>query len=103
MSHGTVERQGGFAKVLVNDPRPLLPAADALQDEYGWRGWLLDYEDPPYPGRIDLVDATAAEWRASHPNHKGVTVPSGGNSKRLTQNLMMEHGTQWKSKERCTK
>jgi hypothetical protein len=78
MPYGAIEHKDAAATVIANDPRPLLQSIDALQDEYGWRGWLFDYEDPPYQSGYDLVDATVAEWRAAHPNAKGVTVPAGG-------------------------
>jgi hypothetical protein len=63
------------ATVSANDPRPLAQAFRALSEEYAW---MIDFEDPPYYSNSDLVDDTAPEWRAAHPNEKGVTVIGGG-------------------------
>lgn len=73
-----IDHNDAVAKVTANDPRPLFQAVEALQDEYGWRGWRIDYEDPPYGGRDELIDSTDPAWRAAHPDEKGATVPSGG-------------------------
>ena len=78
ISRGIVERDGTSTRVIANDPRPLSQAVDALEDEYGWLGWLIDYEDPPYESKYDLMDHTASHWRIGHPDSKGVTVLSGG-------------------------
>jgi hypothetical protein len=80
LPHGIVKHndRDSLGTVTANDPRPLYQAVDALQAEYGWKTWLIDYEDPPFESPFDLIDDTAAEWRAAHPSAKGVTVPSGG-------------------------
>jgi hypothetical protein len=46
-----------------------------LSEEYAW---TIDFEDPPFYSKHDLVDDTAPEWRAAHQNAQGVTVISGG-------------------------
>jgi hypothetical protein len=73
--HGVVSRQDKSVAVTANEPRPLAQTVRALGDEYGW---VIDFEDPPYYSKSDLVDDTAPEWRAAHPNEKGVTVVGGG-------------------------
>lgn len=60
--------------VTANDSRPLAQAVTAVSEEFGWP---VDFEDPPYYSKYDLVDDTAPEWRAAHPNTKGVTVIAG--------------------------
>jgi hypothetical protein len=85
--YATVEHLDSSAKVIANDPRPMYQATDGLQDEYGWRGWRLDYEDPQYEVGPDTVDDTALEWRLKHLDAKGVTVVAGG----LFESLYPEH------------
>ena len=60
--------------VTANDARPLAQAVTAPSEEFGC---AIDFEDPPYYSKYDLVDDTAPQWRAAHPNAKGVTVISG--------------------------
>jgi len=74
MQDGLVEHHGSSATVLANDPRPLLQAARAVAEEYGW---VVDFEDPLYDSKYDTVDTTDAEWRAANPNSKG-TLSVGG-------------------------
>lgn len=62
------------ASISANSPRPLAQAVTALSEEYAW---AIDFEDPPYHSKYDLVDDTAPEWRAAHPTAKGVTVIAG--------------------------
>jgi hypothetical protein len=74
-SRATIRHGADSATLEANSPRPLQQAVDALVKEYGW---IVDYEDPPYFSRRDAVDATAASWRAEHPNTRGVTRINGG-------------------------
>jgi hypothetical protein len=76
MKAGTVEHNAdNTATVTANYPSPLLQAIGAVRIEYGWQ---VNYEEPPYFSQYDLVDATDAKWRASHPLAKGVTRAAGG-------------------------
>lgn len=96
ISRGIIDRDGTSTRVIANAPRPLAQAVDALEDEYGWRGWLVDYEDPPYESKYDLVDNTAPQWRLAHPGSKGVAIPSGG----FFESWYSEPpGAQWSSEE----
>ena len=70
-----VEERRGVVRVFANDPRPLAQALCAITKR---NEWLVDYEDPPYAGNFEMVDATNPEWRASHPNTPPVMVPNGG-------------------------
>jgi hypothetical protein len=96
ISRGVVERDGTSAWVNANGPRPLAQAVDALEDEYGWLGWLIDYEDSPYESKYDLVDDTAPQWRMAHPDSKGVTRPSGGHFESWYSEVP---GTRWSPEE----
>ena len=75
MDRAEVRHLGNSAMVTANFPRPLAQAVTALSEEYAW---VIDFEDPPYYSKYDLVDDTAAEWRAAHPSAKGVTAIAGG-------------------------
>jgi hypothetical protein len=75
MPKALVKHQAGSATVIANDPRPLFQAITAVREEYGW---AVNYEDPPYFRKYDLVDDTDPQWRAAHPGSKGVTIPAGG-------------------------
>ncbi len=70
-----IEHKVGSATVKANDPRPLMQAVAALNEEYGW---MVDYEDPPYTSDSDLLDVTDDQWRARHPNGRRVTILAGG-------------------------
>lgn len=74
MDRADVHHLANTATVTANSPRPLSQALTALSEEYGW---VIDFEDPPYYSKYDLVDDTAPEWRAAHPTGKGVTVIAG--------------------------
>jgi hypothetical protein len=75
MESGVVEHKVGGATITANSPRPLEQAISALNVEYGW---TVDYEDPPYTSDSDLVDDTDPQWRAGHPNSRGVRRVAGG-------------------------
>jgi hypothetical protein len=72
---GLVEHKVGLATVKAADPRPLMQAVSALNEEYGW---LVDYEDPPYASDSELIDSTNLQWKAAHPNAPRSTIPAGG-------------------------
>jgi len=93
---GEIEENRTTARVIANDPRPLLQVIGAFEKEYGWMGLLIDYEDPPYESKYDLVDDTAPQWRAEHPGSNGVTVPSGGYFESTYSEV---HGVRWSSEK----
>ncbi len=74
MDRAEVRHLGNSATVKANSPRPLAQGVTALSEEYGW---VIDFEDPPYYSKYDLVDDTDAKWRAAHPSSKGVTAIAG--------------------------
>lgn len=75
MNAAVVQHNGAAGTLTANDPRPLSQAIEAISQEYGW---TVDFEDPLYQSRFDLVDATDPTWRANHPNEKGATRVAGG-------------------------
>lgn len=77
-SKADVQKTDSVVKVQVRHPRALERIVTAISEEYGWS---VDFEDPPYEGSLDLVDDTGPNWRAQHPNAKGVTRIAGGEFK----------------------
>src|SRR5256885_12438357 len=74
MERAEVRRLTDSISVTANDARPLAQTVTALSEEFAW---VIDFEDPPYYSKYDLVDDTASQWRAAHPSAKGVTVIAG--------------------------
>jgi hypothetical protein len=75
METAEVRHLAGSITVTANDARPLAQAVTALSEEFGW---AIDFEDPAYYSKYDLVDDTAPQWRDAHPIARGVTVIAGG-------------------------
>ena len=75
MNAAVVQHHGESTTLTANFPRPLMQAVEGLGEDYGW---IVDFEDPLYCSRFDLVDSTDPEWRASHPKEKGALRVSGG-------------------------
>src|ERR1035437_5238055 len=73
MKEGVIHRNGNSAVLMVNDPRPMAQAIQALAEEYGW---VVDYEDPPYISEV--IDVAPHDWRRTHPMSKGGHIPGGG-------------------------
>jgi hypothetical protein len=74
MDRAEVRHLADSVAVTANDARPLAQAVTALSEEFGW---AIDFEDPPYYSKYDLVDDTDAKWRAAHPTANGVTAIAG--------------------------
>jgi hypothetical protein len=74
MDRAEVRHLADSVAVTANDARPLAQAVTALSEEFGW---AIDFEDPPYYSKYDLVDDTDAKWRAAHATANGVTVIAG--------------------------
>lgn len=70
----TISETGGIVRLTANDSRPLEQALTALQQKYGW---LVDYEDPQYTSKLDLVDAKPLQDKSFYPNGEH-RVPGGG-------------------------
>jgi hypothetical protein len=74
MDRAEVRHLADSVAVTANDARPLAQAVTALSEEFGW---AIDFEDPPYYSKYDLVDDTDAKWRAAHPTANGVAAIAG--------------------------
>ena len=74
MNAAVIQHNGAAGTLTANDPRPLSQAVEAISQEYGW---VVDFDDPLYTSRFDLVDATDPTWKASHPNAKATRVAGG--------------------------
>lgn len=61
-----VHETGGTIQVVANSPRPLAQVLDALIQKYGW---AVDYEDPQFISKLDLVESAG-------PGNQ--TLPGGG-------------------------
>jgi hypothetical protein len=51
-----VHEAEGKIQIVANSPRPLAQVLDALQQKYGW---VVDYEDPRFISKVDMVQPTA--------------------------------------------
>ncbi len=69
-----IEFQNSVLRATANDPRPLAQMLDGLAKRFDWNP---SYEDPRYDSPEDLVDATAAVWRAENPDGRHVFVLAG--------------------------
>lgn len=70
----TISETGATIRLVANDTRPLMQALNALQQKYGWR---INYEDPQYISKLDLVEAKGLQDKSFYPNGQH-RVPSGG-------------------------
>ena len=70
----TISETGATVRLAANDTRPLMQALNALQQKYGWR---INYEDPQYISKLDLVEAKGLQDKSFYPNGQH-RVPSGG-------------------------
>jgi hypothetical protein len=75
LNQAAISQTGETVHLSANDPRPLAQALDALQKKYGW---LVNYEDPQYVSKLDLVEVTnPPQHRNAHSDVK-VPYPAGG-------------------------
>jgi hypothetical protein len=75
MPEGVIQYHDGTETVRCDSPRPLLQAINAVSEEYGWD---VNYEDPPYQGKHDVIDMTNPKWRETHPDAPFTPGPAGG-------------------------
>ena len=67
MKRAEIGETNGRVHVASNSPRPLQQTLDALQQKYGW---TINYEDPRYISRLDVVEAPDEQ--------KTTRIPAGG-------------------------
>lgn len=72
MERAIILHNRSSATVEANSGRPLFQAITAVREEYGW---VVDYEDPPYQGSVDLApDASISRQSGG----RIFMVPAGG-------------------------
>jgi hypothetical protein len=74
LKQAAISETAGTVHIVANSPRPLAQTLDALQQKYGW---VVDYEDPQFNSKLDLVEAEDAANRASA-SKLPMRVPGGG-------------------------
>jgi hypothetical protein len=70
----TISETAGKLRLSGNDSRPLTQALTALQQKFGWR---LNYEDPQYISKLDVVAAKDLLDKSSYPDGEH-RIPRGG-------------------------
>jgi hypothetical protein len=68
MKQATITQNEGTLHIAANSPRPLAQVLDALRQKFGWP---VEYEDPRYMAKVDMVEKPG-------PNDSVFTFPSGG-------------------------
>ncbi len=74
LKQAAISESAGTVHIVANSPRPLAQALDALQQKYGW---VVNYEDPQFNSKLDLVAAEDPGNRAST-SKVPMRVPGGG-------------------------
>jgi hypothetical protein len=74
LKRAAVSEMAGVVHIVANSPRPLAQTLDALQQKYGW---VVDYEDPQFISKLDLVDTADLGNRAPDSNLPA-RLPGGG-------------------------
>ncbi|HEX5410256.1 MAG TPA: hypothetical protein VFZ27_00180 [Terriglobia bacterium] len=72
LERAIIAHNQSYATVEANSPRPLLQAITAVREEYGW---IVEYEDPPYEGSVDLVKDSSI---SRTPEGLVFLIPAGG-------------------------
>ncbi|MGA3323641.1 MAG: hypothetical protein ABSF45_04155 [Terriglobia bacterium] len=75
MLEGVVTHHGNTGAVSADYGIPLYQAVTAIGQEYGW---AIQYEDPPFSGKHDLIDLTNPAYRSAHPGTEVRLGPAGG-------------------------
>jgi hypothetical protein len=70
LRQAAISETGGIVHIAANSPRPLAQTLDALRQKYGW---AVDYEDPQFISKLDLVE-TANPGNSNLP----ARLPGGG-------------------------
>jgi hypothetical protein len=53
LKEATISESAGTVRIVANTPRPLAQMLDALQKKYGW---AVDYEDPQFLSKMDVIE-----------------------------------------------
>ncbi|MGA7907446.1 MAG: hypothetical protein WCA16_08590 [Candidatus Sulfotelmatobacter sp.] len=68
LREAAITQTEGMIHIAANSPRPLEQILDALRQKYGW---LVDYEDPQYLSKLDIVERAGM-------NGMTLSLPVGG-------------------------
>jgi hypothetical protein len=71
LKHAVISETGGMTHIDGNSPRPLAQILDALQQKHGW---VVDYEDPRFISKLDLMEDPESRASSSAPTY----LPGGG-------------------------
>lgn len=74
LKEATISESAGTIRIVANNPRPLAQVLDALRQKYDW---VVDYEDPQFVSRLDLVETKEAGKPATNSNLPS-QLPAGG-------------------------
>jgi hypothetical protein len=74
LRQAAISEADGTIHIVANSPRPLAQTLDALQQKYGW---VVDYEDPQFISKLDLVETEDPGSRAPNSKLPG-HLPAGG-------------------------
>jgi len=67
LKQATVSQEGDRMRITANSPRPLLQMIEALRQQFGW---IVNYEEPRYSSRLDVIEAAKSPTQSD--------IPSGG-------------------------
>jgi hypothetical protein len=70
----TISESAGTTRIVANSPRPLAQVLDGLRQKYGW---AVDYEDPQFISKMDVVETNEAGKSATDSNLPS-QLPAGG-------------------------
>jgi len=74
LKEASVSESAGTIRIVANSPRPLEQVLDALQKKYGW---VVNYEDPQFISKLDVVATQTSGDRAAKSNVLP-RMPGGG-------------------------
>jgi hypothetical protein len=71
LKEAAISETEGTVHVAANSPRPLAQTLDALHRKYGW---VVDYEDPRFGSKLDVVEVVDKRIPAAN----SILLPAGG-------------------------
>jgi hypothetical protein len=74
LKRATVSENAGTTRIVANSPRPLVEVLDALREKYGW---VVDYEDPQFISKLDLIE-TGGPGNSAANSNLPPRIPAGG-------------------------
>jgi hypothetical protein len=74
LKQAAISETAGTIHIVANSPRPLAQTLDALQQKYGW---VVDYEDPQFISKLDVVQ-TEDLGKSAATSNLPATLPGGG-------------------------